>query len=1060
MNDSATRTGFAEPQVSPAPILICVGGAVVAALPWFPYALIATLPLGFILGFLIYGRMRSNAYWAAARQHGLALARRVEGLEQELTAVRAELRRGSQTAPSPVVAPPPLPAVPEPLTVSTREPAAVEPVMAPRPMPLTPATTALRASAPATPQRASEPAPSEQARVLAPPAPPSAIERAFSAAKDWLLGGNTVARVGLLVLFVGVAFLLRYVAERTQVPIEVRLLGVAAGALVFLVLGWRLRETRPGFAITLQGGAIGILYLTVFAAMRLYGVLPALGAFGLMAVLAALSGALAVMQNARALAALGATGGFLAPILVSTGEGRAALLFAYYLLLNLGVLGVAWFRAWRELNWIGFVFTFGVSGLWAVRRYTPEDFLIGQGFLVAFWLLFLVVSLLYALRQAGDRRGLFDTTLVFALPLAAFGIQTRFTEGLQLALAATVAAAVYLGVSAWLLRRRDATLRLLTEASFALGVGFLTLAIPLAASAQWTAAAWALEGLALVWIGLRQQRVVPFAAGLLLHVLGVFSLLHALERGAVSLAPEWSGLTVNLLVFATCAFAVAWLMARATTLPGLSTARDTARFAAPPAARLVGWVWAALLVWQPLAFPGYVFAWCALALGLLIWQRRAGGSNALSPEWIAGVTLVVLTAVVSEARMPAEAAQAMRLVLRLAVAATAVAAALLSLRAASQMQRIGAAALLTLGVIVWLLSLLAEVSARVDAQLAVAQVALLLIGVTAAALGWMGARVTWDWPQRFAYAFFAAQLVFAAYVIGTAVWGPVAPSRYYGGLVWPLAWILFYFQIGAARALPANVRGAVHVAALWLLTTMIAAELALQVDRFAGDGWFHAAWGSTLAAALWLCVQRAQRAPMSAAPAAYATFGVPGLAAMAVTWLLWANVRSGGNPAPLPALPLLNPMDLASLGVLAAAARWYVIEARPDWRRVTRLVLAAAVFFVVNVIALRAIHFIAGVEWSVPALGRSLLVQAVLSLLWTATAMTLMVVAHRRALRPLWGVGAALLAVVVAKLFFVDLSGQGTIERIVSFVGVGLLLLAIGYLAPVPPPVRVAEVKP
>ena len=153
----------------------------------------------------------------------------------------------------------------------------------------------------------------------------SMIDNAIAAARTWLFGGNTVARVGLLVLFVGVAFLLRYVAERTNVPIELRLVGVALGALALLVVGWRLRHKRAGYAITLQGGAIGILYLTVFAAMRLYDVLPAVPAFALLAALAVFSGVLAIAQNARALAALGATGGFLAPILVSTGAGRAAL---------------------------------------------------------------------------------------------------------------------------------------------------------------------------------------------------------------------------------------------------------------------------------------------------------------------------------------------------------------------------------------------------------------------------------------------------------------------------------------------------------------------------------------------------------------------------------------------------------------------------------------------------------------------------------------------------------------------------------------------------------------
>ncbi len=85
------------------------------------------------------------------------------------------------------------------------------------------------------------------------------------------------------------------------------------------------------------------------------------------------------------------------------------------------------------------------------------------------------------------------------------------------------------------------------------------------------------------------------------------------------------------------------------------------------------------------------------------------------------------------------------------------------------------------------------------------------------------------------------------------------------------------------------------------------------------------------------------------------------------------------------------------------------------------------------------------------------MVQSVLSLLWTLTAMGLMVAGNRHRLRTLWLVGAVLLVVVLAKLFFVDLSGRGTIERIVSFLGVGVLLLVIGYLAPVPPATTTAR---
>jgi uncharacterized membrane protein len=39
----------------------------------------------------------------------------------------------------------------------------------------------------------------------------------------------------------------------------------------------------------------------------------------------------------------------------------------------------------------------------------------------------------------------------------------------------------------------------------------------------------------------------------------------------------------------------------------------------------------------------------------------------------------------------------------------------------------------------------------------------------------------------------------------------------------------------------------------------------------------------------------------------------------------------------------------------------------------------------------------------------------------------------------------------VAKLFFVELSNRGGLERIISFIGVGVLLLVVGYFAPLPP---------
>jgi uncharacterized membrane protein len=110
----------------------------------------------------------------------------------------------------------------------------------------------------------------------------------------------------------------------------------------------------------------------------------------------------------------------------------------------------------------------------------------------------------------------------------------------------------------------------------------------------------------------------------------------------------------------------------------------------------------------------------------------------------------------------------------------------------------------------------------------------------------------------------------------------------------------------------------------------------------------------------------------------------------------------------------------------------------------------AALFVWLNAILLRTLHHWAGVSYHIDALLRSMLVQTALSLFWTLLAMAMMIISARRNIRPLWIVGASLMGVVLAKLLLVDLAQSGTLERIVSFTGVGALMLLIGYYAPSP----------
>ncbi|WP_448101148.1 DUF2339 domain-containing protein [Luteibacter jiangsuensis] len=408
-------------------------------------------------------------------------------------------------------------------------PAAVVAASSPQRMPEPEAATHEAPPPPPSPQRpASIPPAPERAPVSAPIAPPprpipvgpTLAERLAASIKRWFTEGNVPVKVGMLVLFAGIAAFLKYAADTglLRVPISVRLVLVALAAIVGVAFGWWQRDKRRAFALSLQGGAIGILVMTVFAAYRMYGLLPAGLTFALLIVFVGALGVLAVVQDAMALAVLGLAAGFAAPIIASTGEGNHVALFSYYAVLNLGILGIAWKRAWRVLNVLGFVATFGVGTVWGVLRYRPELFASTEPFLVLHFLLYLAVPWLHVLRSPKRGAAILDGCLMFGNPIACLLLQGALLDWrpLPLAFSALLAAVVYVAV-AFAVRRRD-DMSLLRETWAVLAVAFATIAVPLALSASVTASVFALEGAGLIWLGFRQGRRLPRWAGVFLQM--------------------------------------------------------------------------------------------------------------------------------------------------------------------------------------------------------------------------------------------------------------------------------------------------------------------------------------------------------------------------------------------------------------------------------------------------------------------------------------------------------------------------------------------------------------
>ena len=223
---------------------------------------------------------------------------------------------------------------------------------------------------------------------------------------------------------------------------------------------------------------------------------------------------------------------------------------------------------------MGFFATFGVATLWGVLTYRPEQLASTEPFLIAFFVLYLSASLMYATRHGLVPKQAVDATLIFGLPLVAFGLQAALVRDVEYATAFSALAlgAVYLALGAWALKRKDDGVgQWLAECFVALGLGFVTLAVPLALDARWTSAVWAAEGAAVYWMGQRQDRWLARLAGLALQLFAALSYLRSFDHVQVSTWPLANPAFIGGVLLAASALAIAYWSR------GAAVARGSAR---------------------------------------------------------------------------------------------------------------------------------------------------------------------------------------------------------------------------------------------------------------------------------------------------------------------------------------------------------------------------------------------------------------------------------------------------------------------------------------------------
>jgi uncharacterized membrane protein len=427
-------------------------------------------------------------------------------------------------------------------------------------------------------------------RPVATPHPRAAIARLPSQTKDRQpsasrphesvesrIGSHIFNRIGILALLIGAAWFLKFAFDNHWIGPTGRVaIGLIAGTAI---IAWSERFRRQGYATfsySLKAIGSGVLYLALWAAYDIYHLLPSSVAFVAMILVTSWNAYICWAQDSELLAGYAIAGGFITPVLVSTGENHEAVLCVYMLVLDAALCFLVSRRPWSRLVLAAVALTGVLFNAWATRFYNDNQFVLTTVFVSSFIVLFMVASWYFKENERDPASNTIDwdrLTIVFVpLATAIVGFAAFYAmldrEGRRWAQpwTAVLFGAFYLVLLRMMRDRATGRatqwkLRTLSGLHLAITVGLLTVAIPLKADGYWIAAGWLTEGAALLWIArrtemllLRSLAVTALALGLIgLHVIEPSEQLHVIFN------QRFGAFLLGIASFAV----VAWLAVRA-----------------------------------------------------------------------------------------------------------------------------------------------------------------------------------------------------------------------------------------------------------------------------------------------------------------------------------------------------------------------------------------------------------------------------------------------------------------------------------------------------------------
>ncbi len=488
-------------------------------------------------------------------------------LKSELERIQFELTRQRYRADSMPVVKTPEAKAPVPVKVSSPDELRfAEPVELDKPIPAQPTVQEQDEVIRAAAHTVSNAACYTPSPISKPVFEPAAIREGLESriGTQWLL----VA--GIITVIIAVIFFLKYAFDNHWLEPKARVILAIVGGFISLAIGELTR--RRGYDVVAKGVTalgFGILYAAVFSAYKLHGLIEPTTAFGLAIAITAGAMAYAVGLNEILIAFLSLLGGYLTPILVTTGKNTPNALFGYLLVLGAGAMVCAAFRRWRAINILSFVGTLLLYTMWfenfirPIMPYAeahPSKFFVAELWLWIFFVLYLVMPVLHSLvRKVQSQEE--DILLTLTNGIATFYyLWTMLFEHHRSLLAAETAilGAAYLAVMtiAYFRNRADGNMR---ATLLVIGLSFITGAMGLYFKAYALPMSFAIEGVVLTAAGLWFASILTLGAGFIAFGLAAIRLLWLLPLHTDEFRPILNGPFGSWMFLAAGLFACHWL---------------------------------------------------------------------------------------------------------------------------------------------------------------------------------------------------------------------------------------------------------------------------------------------------------------------------------------------------------------------------------------------------------------------------------------------------------------------------------------------------------------------